>query len=382
MIKATIKSLFALLFVALVVAPTSVSAQTCMEDQAGGGQNCTANDSEDFVFTVLNIDEACNVGVLGEAQVDVSVIVGDGNAGTRYDIGLFVATDGGNALNGSCYRQFPVSGDLNATDEDQDTCWDKGTTAGVVMTANNVRVVCPLNGDSTFVSACVSWGQNSDKVDTDGNDTCDNVDDLIPGSTSKCVCGTANLGQLPVELTSFEARLVDSDVVLNWETASEGSNAGFAIEHSDNGGPFEEVAFVAGAGTSLNVISYTYTVNEVSVGLHRFRLRQVDFDGAFTYSSTVEVTSEVPGTHLLSEAYPNPFNPSTSFSLAVSREQEVSINVYDMLGRHVSSLFRGTIEANVARTFAVNAATWTSGSYTVVVEGEAFRDSRNLVLLK
>jgi hypothetical protein len=187
---------------------------------------------------------------------------------------------------------------------------------------------------------------------------------------------------LPVELTSFEARLVDSDVVLTWETASETNNAGFAIEHSDNGGEFNEIAFVTGAGTSISARTYGYTINEIPAGLHRFRLKQVDFDGAFHYSAAVEVTSEVPGTHLLSEAYPNPFNPSTSFSLAVSREQEVAINVYDMLGRHVASLYRGTLEANVAKTFSVNASNWTSGSYTVVVEGNTFRDSRSLVLLK
>jgi hypothetical protein len=193
---------------------------------------------------------------------------------------------------------------------------------------------------------------------------------------------TAPGAALPVELVSFDARLDGSDVVLSWETASETNNAGFAVEHSDNGGEFTEIAFVPGAGTTFEARTYGFTVTDIGAGLHRFRLKQLDFDGAFTFSPMVEVTSEVPGTHLLSEAYPNPFNPSTSFSLAVSREQEVSVNVYDMLGRHISSLYRGTLEANVARTFSVNAANWTSGTYTVVVEGEAFRDSRSLVLLK
>ncbi len=389
MIKATIKSLAALSTILLVVAvfgTQTAQAQAygqCMEDQAGGAQNCTANDSQDFTVTVLSILEGCNEGTLGSAAVSMEVNVGDGNAQARYDIGMFVATDGGNALTGSCYRQYPVSGDPNASDEDGDTCWDKGTTSGVIMTADSVVVQCPVSlGDSTFVSVCLSWGQQSDKVDTDGNGTCDNENDLIPGSSSKCVCGTANLGILPVELTSFDAVLEGTNVVLNWETASEGNNAGFAIEHSDNGAPFEEVAFVPGAGNSLNVNDYTFTVNDISVGLHKFRLKQVDLDGGFTYSSTVEVTSEVPGTHVLSDAYPNPFNPTTSFSLAVSHEQNVTIDVYDMLGRQVSQLFRGTLEANVARTFSVSAANWTSGTYTVVVEGENFRDSRNLVLLK
>lgn len=357
----------------------TAQAQTCLEDQAGGAQNCTANDATGASILVTNIDVPCNGST---AQVDLEVTASAGNAATRYDLGIFVAQDGGNALTGSCARQYAQSGDSGASDVDGDACYDKGAAADpVIMSLNNVTLACSgANQDS--VAVCLSWGQNPDKVDTDGNNTCDNVDDLIPGSTSKCICGYAQLGPLPVELVSFDAVLDGSNVVLNWETASEGNNAGFAVEHSDNGAPFEEVAFVPGAGNSLNVNDYTFTVNDISVGLHKFRLKQVDLDGGFTYSSTVEVTSEVPGTHVLSDAYPNPFNPSTSFSLAVSHQQNVTIDVYDMLGRQVSELFRGTLEANVARTFSVNATNWTSGTYTVVVEGESFRDSRNLVLLK
>lgn len=187
---------------------------------------------------------------------------------------------------------------------------------------------------------------------------------------------------LPVEIASFDAMTVGSDVVLTWVTASETNNAGFAVEHGAGAAEFQEIAFVPGVGTSLERLSYTHTVADLTPGKHRFRLKQVDFDGAFEYSEVVEATIEVPGTHALSEVYPNPFNPSTAFELVVARDQIVTIDVFDMLGRHVESLFDGSLSADVARTFTVNASGWTSGTYTVVIKGEAFTDTRSLVLLK
>jgi len=385
MIKATIKSLTALSAMFLLVAAFgagTAQAQTCMEDQFGGAANCTANDNTGYSIAVAAINNHCDEAPVGTANVDLDVTFAAGNATTRYDLGVFIAQDGGDALTGDCARAFIPSGTPGSSDVDGDVCQDQLSDSTVVVNVASVSVSC-TGPPADSVSVCVSWGNSATKVDSTGGDgMCEVVDELKPGTSSKCICGFAQLGNLPVELVSFDALLEGSNAVLTWETASEANNAGFAIEHSDNGGPFEEVAFVPGVGNSLNTNSYTYTVNDVSVGLHRFRLKQVDFDGAFTYSAVVEVTSEVPGTHVLSDAYPNPFNPTTSFSLAVSHEQNVTIDVYDMLGRQVSQLFRGTLESNVARTFSVSAANWTSGTYTVVVEGETFRDSRNLVLLK
>lgn len=188
--------------------------------------------------------------------------------------------------------------------------------------------------------------------------------------------------QLPVELTSFNVLRTRAGYLVEWQTASETNNAGFAIEQSSNGGPWHEVGYVPGAGTTSTSSSYSYTINSSEDGLHRFRLRQIDLDGAWNYSSMVEIISELPKTHFLSDAYPNPFNPSTSFSLLVAAEQRVKIDVYDVLGRQVATLFDGRIEANVSRLFNVNGSGLPSGAYTIVVRGLNFVDATNVVLLK
>lgn len=188
---------------------------------------------------------------------------------------------------------------------------------------------------------------------------------------------------LPVELEAFTATTNNGDVVLSWTTASEVNNSGFSIEHAEAGSDlFEEVAFVPGAGNSTALRSYTYTVKDLDVGVHRFRLKQLDFDGAFQYSQVVEATIELAGTHRLSAAYPNPFNPSTTFELIVSRDQRVRIDIINALGQRVDRLFDGEVKANQPTNFVFRAGTLPTGLYFYRAIGENFAQTRQVLLVK
>ena len=188
---------------------------------------------------------------------------------------------------------------------------------------------------------------------------------------------------LPVELSEFNAAVDNGDVVLNWATASETNNVGFSVEHAvGTDGSFEEVAFVEGAGTSLEARTYNHTVTGLDVGPHRFRLKQLDYDGSFEYSSVVEASIELAGTHRLGAAYPNPFNPSTTFELVVGREQHVKIDVINALGQRVHRLFDGSMEANKPTNFTFEAGALPTGLYFYRVVGENFAQTRQALLVK
>ena len=73
-----------------------------------------------------------------------------------------------------------------------------------------------------------------------------------------------------------------------------------------------------------------------------YRLKQVDFDGTFSYSNIVNVSYDVPAEFVLNQNYPNPFNPATTISYFVPKESFVSIKVYDFLGREVTTLVSET----------------------------------------
>ena len=142
------------------------------------------------------------------------------------------------------------------------------------------------------------------------------------------------------------------------------------------------MGFVEGNGSTTEEQSYTCEVINSNVGTHILRLKQIDFDGAFEYSPEVEATIELIGTHQLSSAYPNPFNPQSQFRLAVAQDQHVTATLYNALGRRVSVLFNGQIEAQTARVVAIDGEALPSGTYFIRVSGETFVDALQVTLAK
>ncbi len=187
---------------------------------------------------------------------------------------------------------------------------------------------------------------------------------------------------VPVELIGFNATVDGDDVVLDWGTSSETNNAGFEIQRLNGEGEPDVLGFVEGHGTTTEAQIYTFRAPGLDVGTHTFRLKQIDFDGAFEFSPELELTLGVVGTHRLSSVYPNPFNPRAQFTLAVARAQNVTIDVYDAVGRRVAMLHDGAVEANQTQTFVVDGASLASGTYFVRITGETFADTQRITLLK
>jgi hypothetical protein len=108
--------------------------------------------------------------------------------------------------------------------------------------------------------------------------------------------------------------------------------------------------------------------------------------GTFTFTretaTSVEDPVEVPGTHLLSAAYPNPFNPQTTFTLAVSQRQQVRLAVYNLLGQHVATLHDGLLATDTPHRFTIDGSDLPGGVYLYRAEGEHFRETRRVVLVK
>lgn len=153
---------------------------------------------------------------------------------------------------------------------------------------------------------------------------------------------------LPVELVAFTATADGEAAVLRWETASETNNAGFEVQHrQDQPGQeplWQPLGFVEGTGTTAAAQAYTFRTAGLAPGRHVFRLRQVDYDGAFAYSPEVEATV-APTALALEAAYPNPFNPETMIAFDLPAPAEVAVEVFDGLGRRVAVLARGPYAA-------------------------------------
>ncbi|MBT8400881.1 MAG: T9SS type A sorting domain-containing protein [Rhodothermia bacterium] len=189
---------------------------------------------------------------------------------------------------------------------------------------------------------------------------------------------------LPVELASFDAVTSGSVVELRWVVASQVDNAGFEVEHkfASQASDWEVVDFVPSTGNSDTDVHYTLRTDVQVAGRHQFRLRMIDLDGSFSYSPMTEVSVDVPGSFVLGKAYPNPFNPSTSFTLSLAKGQNISIALYDLLGRRVKELHNGYLDGEQSHQFRLDAADLSTGIYMIKAAGQFEAASEMVTLVK
>jgi Peptidase family M28/Secretion system C-terminal sorting domain len=206
---------------------------------------------------------------------------------------------------------------------------------------------------------------------------------------SKAAFGTvatlADLTQIvPVELIAFYASVRNSEVELLWSTATELNNMGFEIERSIDGQDnFVTVGFVEGKGSSTEINYYSFTDHPQVSGVNQlyYRLKQVDFDGTFSYSDVVNVSYDVPTGFVLTQNFPNPFNPSTRINYFVPQESFVSIIVYDFLGREVMTLVNET-RAIGSYEMVFDASNLPSGTYFYTMIAGDYSTTKKMILIK
>lgn len=131
-----------------------------------------------------------------------------------------------------------------------------------------------------------------------------------------------------------------------------------------------------------------YTYNNAS------QLAEVDFlynsGNGLALQSTIVLnwelgTSNEPKSDIssfkLNPAYPNPFNPSTNITYSMGRTGEIKINVYDVLGRHVTTLINGVQSAGEHRV-QFDAGSLSSGLYIVRMEAADYQKTQMITLVK
>ncbi len=201
---------------------------------------------------------------------------------------------------------------------------------------------------------------------------------------------------IPVEIASFTGWFVEQNnsVELSWKTISEINSKGFNIErkivgHLDNSscncGPRSEwikIGYVPGYGTTTEPKTYSFTDENVTSGIYKYRLKQIDFDGSFKYSKEIEVeVNLIPAKFTLEQNYPNPFNPMTRIKFGLPEAADVSLIIFNSLGQKVTELVKAKLDAG-SYEYQWNAKIFASGIYIYELRAEKFYSIRKMVLLK
>ena len=192
-------------------------------------------------------------------------------------------------------------------------------------------------------------------------------------------------GELPVELSAFSAQTTDGRVELRWATASETDNFGFYVERKagTEGASWRSLSFVDGNGTTTEPQAYRFTDNGVPFTAHTvsYRLRQVDTDGATTYSDVHTVTLGTPTVLRLQAPYPNPVRSTATVRYELPAAANASVAVYDLLGRRVTTLQHGNQEMG-RKEIQFNTQQLAPGTYFLRLEADGDVRTQRLTVVR
>ena len=166
----------------------------------------------------------------------------------------------------------------------------------------------------------------------------------------------------PVELVEFEGQRINSQVQLNWETASELNNSGFEVQKSLNGQNWNTIDFVKGLGTTNEVNQYDFIDDFPFLEKSYYRLKQIDFDGAFEYSNVIAINYDSSKRNIT--VFPNPSNGMINLQIDNPSEKNVKIQILNNLGAKIWESELAVNEYNLNRKIEIEE----NGIYLIIAQ--------------
>lgn len=152
------------------------------------------------------------------------------------------------------------------------------------------------------------------------------------GFTSFSPFAVSMFDALPVTWLSFNGRQEKLNNYLYWTTADQVNNAYFEVQVSVNGFDFESIGRVPGAINAHSVEEYYFIHENVKTPLTYYRIRQVDIDGRFSYSTIVKIEHSNISFDLLQLA-PNPVISKATLSGLSAIAQQIKVKIFNWAGQ-------------------------------------------------
>lgn len=209
----------------------------------------------------------------------------------------------------------------------------------------NVDILAMATSDGTW-NIEAYWLSNTNEGDRFDNNSGNNF------------IATFTVTGLPVTYITFTATALVDNVVLDWRTAMEENNARYEVERSRDGRTFEQIGVIEGAGTTLEEQAYRYVDASPAAGVNYYRLKQVDYDGAYAYSAVVSAKVNAKAVEVT--MFPNPVMNQLQITAPA---EAATVLVFDALGKVVHRLD----DARLSTTAMLSMSHLPKGLYIVQV---------------
>lgn len=146
-------------------------------------------------------------------------------------------------------------------------------------------------------------------------------------------------GVLPVTWGYFFISQQNGSIKLNWETIQESNNKSFDIEYASDNKAFSTIGSVAATNTNRAAF-YTFTHTPLQSQVHKYRIKQIDLDGKFTYSS-IKTVKDYNDSASNIQIGPNPFIDNLTIRILDNKSEAF---IYSITGKllHKVTLFKGS----------------------------------------
>lgn len=165
-------------------------------------------------------------------------------------------------------------------------------------------------------------------------------------------------GALPVTVLNFEGVQTKNINKLTWTTTNETNNKIFIIEHSTNNQPFVQIGAVNGKGANSTTNNYSFDDKDPQVGVNLYRLKQINYDGNFSYSKIISLETKISNWVIS----PNLVGSQLTIFSPYADAQHLKLNIYNMQGRLVKSE-----DVSNAGIITQNVATLSKGGYILQI---------------
>jgi hypothetical protein len=263
----------------------------------GGSCGCTPNASTDNIIIETNSISSTGVIVFSGASITIknnSTLTINGN--TQFKNGSTVLVNVGSTM--------IINGSLTNNNNSNNITINGTLTVNGNYTGGNGSAIIGTGSLSTTGTAIVSGSG------------------AVFGGTGSCnvgPCSSSPSHGLPIELLYFNI----SNNIVNWSTGSETNNDYFLLESSKDGEEFKTLGTIKGAGNSISILNYSYNIIP-TIDLIYYRLKQIDYDGKFTYSDIIINSNKKFDFNI----FPNPSDGQVvNFK---SNRDSVSIEIYDI----------------------------------------------------
>ena len=184
---------------------------------------------------------------------------------------------------------------------------------------------------------------------------------------------------LPLQLIDFNAIACNenTDVCINWTTATENNTGAFTVQKSTDGIHFYDLQTVDAAGFSSALINYTTTDNQPALGTNYYRLKQINLDGSEKYSEIKTVNFDAKNNNV--SIAPNPTVNNVQLQFFATENANTNITIRD----HNNKIWQtiNYVANDGLNQVQLNVNTLPAGVYMVTLQMDNQRFTQKLIKL-